>query len=148
MAHSEKEKTRIVNSICAFMEDGLSLRQAIVGQGINRATFYEWLKDDEELADQYARACEARADKIFDEILEIADDASSDKIEVQISEDVTVERENHEFINRSKVKIDARKWCLAKMMPKKYGDKIDVGLEGTINQNISMIGLPDFMKKK
>ena len=50
--------------------------------------------------------------------------------------DELVDVENKEFINRSKVRIDARKWMLGKMQPKKYGDKLDVTTDGEKINNI------------
>jgi hypothetical protein len=125
MAFSNQEKTRIINSICAFIEDGSSLRKAIQGQGINTTTFYEWLEKDEEKAKQYARACEMRTEKLADEILEIADETSKDTIYTDAGE-----IPNNEWINRSKLRVDTRKWLLSKLAPKKYGDKLDLTTDG------------------
>jgi len=82
-------------------------------------TFNEWMKEDETLVKQYARVCEMRADKIFDEILTIADDGSNDTY----TDDEGNTYTNHDVIARSRLRVDARKWALSKMNPKKYGDK-------------------------
>jgi hypothetical protein len=37
---------------------------------------------------------------------------------------------NGEHIQRSRVRIDTRKWMLSKMLPKVYGDKTEVALTG------------------
>lgn len=44
-----------------------------------------------------------------------------------------------------RLKIDARKWVVARMLPKKYGDKIDIT---TDNKPINNISLTDEEKKK
>lgn len=112
----------VIQRIC----DGESLRSIL--QYANReilptpATFLEWVKNDNSLAKQYARACEVRADAIADEILEIADEANAD---VNIGDDGKM-YVNGEVVQRSRLKIDARKWLLSKMQPKKYGDKLDL----------------------
>lgn len=36
------------------------------------------------------------------------------------------EKYNGDAVQRSKLRVDARKWVAAKLKPKKYGDKIDV----------------------
>ncbi len=64
-----------------------------------------------------------QADALFDEALEIADDASGDW---------TVDKDgkkgvDHENIQRSRLRVDTRKWAAGKMAPKKYGDKLDLG---------------------
>ena len=37
---------------------------------------------------------------------------------------------NGEHIQRSRVRIDTRKWLLSKMLPKVYGDKAEVAVTG------------------
>lgn len=130
MAYSEKDKQKIVNSICKSMEGGNSLRTALGEQSLSSSTFYEWIDADPLKAKQYARACDDRADKLADEILEIADDGSRDDktMKDRSGNDYTVE--DTEWVNRSKLKVDARKWLLSKLAPKKYGEKIDVTTDG------------------
>ena len=85
----------------------------------SKVTFFEWLKEDEELTNQYARATEVRADIIFDDILAIADENTND---TSINEN-GIEVVNNDVIQRSRLRIDARKWVLSKLNPKKFGDK-------------------------
>lgn len=89
--------------------------------------FMQWIKDDEELRNQYAQACEVRADSIFDELIEIADQSNKDLI---ISDKGLVV--NYEVIQRSRLMIDTRRWMLGKMAPKKYGDSQRVELDGSL----------------
>lgn len=95
---------------------------------LNPSTIYNWLNNNKAFLDKYACAKDCQADFLAEEIIEIADDNSSDIIITSNSEGDTIERENHEFISRSRVRIDARKWVASKLKPKKYGDKLDVGL--------------------
>ena len=88
----------------------------------SKVTFFEWLKEDEELTNQYARATEVRADIIFDDILAIADENTND---TSINEN-GIEVVNNDVIQRSRLRIDARKWVLSKLNPKKFGDKTDI----------------------
>jgi hypothetical protein len=37
---------------------------------------------------------------------------------------------NGEHVQRSRLRLDARKWALSKMAPKKYGDKLELGGTG------------------
>lgn len=90
------------------------------------ATFYKIMESSDENMKDYARACESRALIMFDEIIAIADDSSND---IDIDEEGRA-RENREFVSRSRLKIDARKWALSKMNPKKYGDNIDITSKG------------------
>jgi hypothetical protein len=48
---------------------------------------------------------------------------------------------NNEVVNRSKLRVDTRKWLMAKMKPKVYGDKVDVTSDGKqIKGNTIMFG--------
>src|SRR4051794_9310681 len=100
-----------LSSVCRA--DRMPTRQAV----------HEWIAADRGgFGDKYARACNARADRFADEIIEIADDTSNDWI-VRDGETVI----NHEHIQRSRLRVDARKWLMARMAPKKYGDKVTLG---------------------
>lgn len=122
MAYSPEEKAKWIDFILDEIEKGESLRSALDTNGCpTAATFYAWMDADEEILKRYARATEARADKIFDEILEIADKQGEDVIHTDEGEVI-----NHNIVQRNRLQIDARKWVLAKMNPKKYGDKVDV----------------------
>lgn len=79
------------------------------------------LNQNEKFSLQYARACQARADAIFEEMFEIADNGSNDWMADGENEGY---RLNGEHINRSRLRVDVRKWALARMAPKKYGDRV------------------------
>jgi hypothetical protein len=105
-----------------LVADGLSVTKACEKVGVTRRLFYDRLKEHEDLRYNYARAIELRADRIFDDILLIADETSSDKRSVNDEKEVT----DNEAIQRSKLRVDARKWVLSRMNPKKYGDRLNV----------------------
>jgi hypothetical protein len=127
MGYSEEEKIKIFDDVIKLISGGLSLRKAIVELNIiNKDTFFSWIAKDTLLADQYTRACEVRADSLFEEMLDIADDGTNDYITKRASDGTEFEVVNTEHIQRSKLRIETRKWNLSKMNPKKYGDKIDV----------------------
>jgi hypothetical protein len=92
------------------------------------STVYLWLAKYPEFSDQYARAREAQADAIFDDILDIADDATNDWMERNVDDDEGVGwKLNGEHIQRSRLRVDARKWMAGKLRPKKYGEKTILG---------------------
>lgn len=131
MAYSQQQKDKIFETVFTEIINGRAVRNILKDEGMpNATTFFEWLSQDEEKNKQYARACELRAEALFDEILEIADDKSQD---VEYTENG--QTQNSEFIQRSRVRIDARKWVASKLNPKKFGDKVDVTTQGEkINQ--------------
>ena len=74
-------------------------------------------------SEQYARAREAQADKLAEESLQIADDGRSDTyLDAEGNE-----KTDNEAIQRSRLRVDTRKWLASKMAPKKYGDKVAIG---------------------
>ena len=112
--------------ICARLAEGETLR-AICRDGVmpDKATVLRWLADKKkaDFREQYVYAREMQADALFDEALEIADDASGDWTEDKDGKKVL----DHENIQRSRLRVDTRKWAAGKMAPKKYGDKLDLG---------------------
>lgn len=123
----------IAAQICERIMDGRSLRSVCRDEDMPaRSTVHKWLAADSAFADQYARACDVRADDVFDEMFEIADDGSNDWMKRAGGEDDADGgwALNGEHVQRSKLRIDARKWALARMRPKKYGEKLELGGTG------------------
>jgi hypothetical protein len=113
------------DAICLLVSNGKALRNAVKIHHISTTDFYKMVDSDIERKEQYTRACEDRATAIFEDIIDISDDSSLDTTVVE-KNGQTIEVENKEWVNRSRLRVDARKWILSKMNPKKYGDKIDV----------------------
>jgi len=121
MAYSKENIEKIFKEIISDIESGLSLRKSLNKKGRpSNEVFYKWIDSNEDKVKLYARACESRADSIFEEILEISNHTEEDHTPFTGSN----------VIQRDKLKIDARKWMLSKMNPKKYGDKIDHTTDG------------------
>ena len=136
MAYSQEEKNKILSNIFIEIQKGRAIRNVLKDEGMPAVeTFYIWIDSDEEKSKQYARACEVRADAIFDEIIDIADDSSGDKKYTDNGEVM-----DSEYVARSRLKIDARKWIASKLNPKKYGDKIQQEHSGTLTTNIINLG--------
>tara|TARA_R110000850_G_scaffold262746_1_gene391438 strand:- start:130 stop:564 length:435 start_codon:yes stop_codon:yes gene_type:complete len=126
MAYKEKEIQSIFKDILTGITKGKALRNILKdGSMPSTSTFYNWLQEDESKSKQYARATELRAENIFEDILDIADNNTSD-----IISGVDGDRTNNDVIQRSRLMVDARKWYLSKLNPKKYGDKNTTTLEG------------------
>lgn len=134
MAH---DREAVMARVFAEMMEGRSLKQICEADDMpHRDTVHDWLAKDAALSDKYARAAEVRADLIFDEILEITDDARNDWM-VRHGQDDAGYAANGEHIQRARLRVDARKWMLGKMNPKKYGDKIDHNHSGGVTVNIT-----------
>lgn len=103
------------DAICEALEGGASLRAAAREAGISHSTVLGWTETDEVFRDQYTRA-RARgyatwADDILDETTGVS------------AQDVAAAR----------LRFDAKRWMLSKMLPKVYGDKLDLDVKGTMS---------------
>lgn len=127
-----------INIICERIAHGESLRSILKDKiPFSKSTFFDIVNDNKDIADQYARAMTERHDHLFEEILIIADSQEND---ISLLPDGT-EVINHNAIQRNRLQIDARKWALSKMNPKKYGDKIDMTTDGKAFQQV-VLALP------
>ena len=82
-----------------------------------KAAIRRWCIKHPEFGSQYARAKVQQIDTLVDEIIEIADDSSQDVMINEHGNRVC----NSEFIARSRLRIDTRKWLASKLVPKVYG---------------------------
>lgn len=118
------------DKICEELATGTSLRTVCIPEEMPSArTVFRWLRTSEEFCQQYARAKEESADAMSEDILDIADDGTNDWMWIKRGgEDVQVP--DNEVLQRSKLRVDTRKWIMSKMKPKKYGDRIDMTTNG------------------
>lgn len=114
-----------MNLICTRIAEGFTLRQIGKELGCDASAIVHWRTADEAFSQRYALAMSARADRMADEIVEIADEGSNDWME---REGVMVP--DHEHIQRSRLRVDTRKWLMSKMVPKRYGERTTTELTG------------------
>jgi len=109
-------------TICTQLVEGMSLRSICRNEAMpGISTVFQWLHAHQEFAEHYARAREAQADTLADEIIDIADDGSGD----WITDSDGVRRIDNDCIARSRLRVDTRKWIASKLKAKKYGDKTE-----------------------
>ena len=127
-------------TICSHIAEGASLRQIAAMDGMPAmSTIMSWLDGRQPaFVEQYARAREAQADKMAEDILAIADEecttVRSDKHGSK-DEDGAGNTEvlfDATAVARNRLRVDARKWLASKMAPKKYGDKIQAEVSGAV----------------
>lgn len=101
-------------AICKRIATGESVRSIVKDPKMpSSSTIFKWLldKDKKEFAEQYEKARNEQAEMMFEELLEIADQKDKD-------------------VMRARLRVDTRKWYLSKVLPKKFGDKLDVTTGG------------------
>lgn len=120
---------KTADAICERLSQGQSLREICRADDMPCATaVFKWLATFPDFAQQYARAKTAGIEALAEDILDIADDATNDWMERQNADgENTGWQFNGEAARRSQIRIDARKWLLSKLAPKKYGDKLAIG---------------------
>lgn len=120
----------LADKICSQLAEGISLRTVCLAEDMpSKTTVFSWLRTHPEFLAQYARAKEESADAMAEEILDIADDGTNDWMTMKIGGKET-EVPNNEVLQRSRLRVDTRKWIMSKMKPKKYGEKYDVTSDG------------------
>lgn len=121
----EIDYDKLFEEVILDISEGMPVRQALKGK-ISNGKFYDMLEENEAYAKRYARATELRAEKIFEDALDIADDSTDDII---YKDGVPIE--NQKVVQRDRLRVETRKWFLSKLHPKKYGDKSEVDLNVT-----------------
>ncbi len=105
----------------------------------SRSSVSLWVVNDVEgFADQYARARELGLDEMAESLTEISDDGTNDWVDDN-DPDNPGYKLNGEHVQRSKLRVDTRKWILSKLAPKKYGDKQDINLSGQVDVAASIL---------
>ena len=131
----DKEKIEIIfTQICEQIEIGRSLR-SILKEDDNMpssSTFFIWLKEDSLKSKRYELATDLRTDILFDEIIDIAYNTEEGTTTKENAKG-EIETTTGDMLGHRRLKIDALKWSLSKLNPKKYGDKVE-----SINTNINL----------
>lgn len=86
-------------------------------------TINHWRLDFPEFRLQYETAKREQAELLAQEIQEIADFSACDILIKYDRDGNPYEVENKEYIARSRLRVDARKWIACKLLPKVYGEK-------------------------
>lgn len=113
----------LANRICSAIANSTKGLSHICKQNDDfpcRDTIHEWVVTNKIFSDKYARAKELQAELLVDEMIDIADDGRNDTYQ----DDEGFVKVDHDVIQRSKLRVDTRKWIASKLLPKKYGEKI------------------------
>jgi hypothetical protein len=105
--------------ILGDIANGASLSAAI--QRLDPAPSYWWAKDwlrrDPELKARYIEAVEDRADRLAEELIELADQPIPTGLDGPGMS---------AWVQKLRVQVDVRKWAASKLKPKAYGERLDV----------------------
>ncbi len=101
---------QVADIICDRLKRGDSLRKICEDENLpEESTVRAWALDNREgFYAQYARARQIQAERLADELLTIADSSSPEEYNV------------------ARLRVDTRKWILSKVLPKVYGDAMQL----------------------
>ena len=140
MAYSKEDIENVFTKICEQIEIGRSLRR-ILKEDENMpssSTFFIWLKEDTFKSKRYEMSTDIRTDILFDEIIDIAYNTEFGET-VKTNSKGETETTEGDMLGHRRLKIDALKWSLSKLNPKKYGDKIQQEHSGELNTTSTVI---------
>lgn len=130
--YTDQEKEIIITDICnRVINDKISFNVAVEESEITYATFFNWMVKSDILKELYNYAREVRSDILFEEIVTIAD-TPVEGTKIKETPKGTI-IETGDMTDHRRLQIDARKWVVAKMQPKKYGDKISQEISGSLS---------------
>lgn len=137
----------IAKEICRRTAQGESLIRILKTEGMpGYDTVLHWkISKNENLAEfqrMYAKAKEDQADYLVEEILDISDNGTNDWMESQNPENPGY-KFNGEHYQRSRLRVDTRKWAAAKLLPKKYAEKINQGFTDNEGKDVNIGGILD-----
>lgn len=128
------------DKICDMLAQGYSLKSICEDEAMpGMTTVFKWLRTSEEFAKLYAQAREAQADTLADEMADIADDARNDWMRKTNRDGTEYYELNGEHVQRTRLRLDTRKWIASKLKPKKYGDKVDVEHSGSVGVTFTTV---------
>jgi len=114
--------SQVTSAICVRLGLGESLREICRDEAMpDKSTVMRWLSTHQEFRDQYASAREAQADYYAEEIIEISDDGTNDWMERNDPENPGYQA-NGEHMQRSRLRVDTRKWYAARLHPEMFAE--------------------------
>jgi hypothetical protein len=104
--------------------NGSSLSSAL--RRLDPAPSYWWAKDclrrNADLKARYQEAVEDRADRLAEELLDLADTPMPEGLDGPAAS---------AFVQQLRIRVDVRKWAASKLAPRTYGEKLDVSIAET-----------------
>lgn len=102
-----RDREATLAEVCGLIATGLTLQDAAAEVGIDRRRVWEIVGASQEGRDAFRAALEAKAEIYAAEIVELAD-----------REDLAPDDK--------RVRVDARKWVASRLLPQRYGDRVQV----------------------
>jgi hypothetical protein len=121
-----KYTDNLADEICdaiATSSDGLRKLCANNKHWPDRDTIFRWLFNNDSFYDRYHKAKQMQITALVDDVIDISDDTSRDTKVNEEGKEVA----NSEYVNRSRLRVETRKWLAAKLVPRLYGERKEIG---------------------
>ena len=113
----------IWTEIIEQVSDGKSLSSTLRAPGMpSYSLARQMIKNNPEFRNMYEKAMEDRADRLAEEIIELADQDMPDGLEGSLAS---------AWVQQKRMQVDARKWVASKLHAKRYGERLDVSVTDT-----------------
>lgn len=130
MGGQSKYTPELAEAALEELETHGSALRAAKAIGISRNCLINWVETYPEFGSQYARAKSRGVDALVEETIDIADNADEDYIDTEHGP-----RFNSEHVQRSKIRIETRRWFAERLEAQKYGVRTGVDVtnsDGTL----------------
>ena len=119
--------------LCERIAGGESVKKITAEKGFpNQSTVTRWLWKYEAFRQLYTQARRLQAETLMDELVGIADMSDNDFVEKVDKDGTPYMAYNREAVERSRLRVDARKWAITKLYPSKYGEKAVIEHQGAV----------------
>lgn len=125
--YTPEGKEKLIEAVLTALEDD-STTQACKASGVPLPTFLRWIRETTELSVRYAHARTLYPEKLVREMMELTEE----KIKTDDRGKTDTGR-----VQQIKVRVDAIKWIVSKLLPKKYGDRLT--LAGDEDQPLTVV---------
>ena len=131
----------LADKICEQIALGNSIRKVCESDDMpGLSSIFKWIRENKEFAQQYARATGERTEAQHEDLLELGDEAIKHAYKADPKAAGAV-------VQAVKLKADNLKWSMSKMVPKKYGDKLDMTTNGK-DLPIPLLDVSHYQKQK
>jgi hypothetical protein len=121
----------IIDAVLDAVASGRTVTAACKQNLIDPAKLHSWVMRDPLLQERYDEARKIQAEVMLDEMIEISNDGANDTyIDAR-----GVARTDFDVVQRSRLRLEQRRWQMSKVNPHRFGDKlaVDQKVETTVN---------------
>lgn len=112
--YTAEERQALIDKVFIALEDNSTVGACRL-VGVPESTFLDWIRSNDDLSAKYAHARTLYPEKLVQRILTLARET--------VGKDERGKTDTGR-VQQIRVEIDALKWILSKIMPKRYGDRL------------------------